>query len=301
MPEYGQRVRERLAALLEDPLSFPSTKQFIHQTYFSSSPCKPDESMPTAARNDSGAQYLMSKDGSAVTMKFAATWDRSGMFDKTNTPYFNTSNTKGEPRDVEKNINRLRTAIELRPLGKDDRLAHCYPDGTLRASNAAFKSLLTIQQQLKKDRKTIPDENYITFIRPIRNEDRFVMLATSHSLLPSLQKAADDIPSLSLDDIDSDDDEDDGPLSPTKMKGKLSDPDPSNNSASSSKNTVLPRDMPDPVGQYALTGPALNAEVVPPKIYNGKGEIVHPKDYNTLDFKNLVIAEVTICWQVHRT
>ncbi|KAJ3503867.1 hypothetical protein NMY22_g18102 [Coprinellus aureogranulatus] len=48
-------------------------------------------------------------------------------------------------------------------------------------------------------------------------------------------------------------------------------------------------------GLYALPGSPLNASVIAPKVFNGKEDLVHPKDYDRLPSEVPVIAEVSIC------
>ncbi|KAJ3513753.1 hypothetical protein NMY22_g14950 [Coprinellus aureogranulatus] len=293
MSDYGATLTHRISRALNDPNCFLSAKHLVERIDFVSSPRKPAEAMPAVNKADSGAQYLMFRNGGMVKVLVLARLDMRGVFAKTD-GYFNATDNKGEPREVKSSLSRLRASFELKPLQSDDHLADFFPPNAVKASQATLRALLLIQQKLKEDRKSIPDENYTTYIRSIRNENRFVLVTTTHLLMPSLKSGSDTIPALSLDDIDSED-ENDEPLSPSKLltkKASQADVD--------GPQKILLGDMDDPNDEYARSG-AIDVEVVAPEVYNRRGQLVHPKDYGALPRDSIAIVEVSICcWEMKK-
>lgn len=194
MADYGERLKALLSSALNDPIGIRSSAQAISRVDYDRSPCKPKNNAPEINRKDSGAEYVIDKNGEILKFKIAAVWNRKGMFDKTDTPYFNASSTK----DFEKRVDRIRATMELQPLHPNDQYFDVYPAGAIKASNAAVLALLSIEQKLHEKRSSlVAERNHTTFVRSIHNEDRYVLVSTSHLLLPGLKGSTDTIPKLS--------------------------------------------------------------------------------------------------------
>ncbi|TFK17369.1 hypothetical protein FA15DRAFT_698471 [Coprinopsis marcescibilis] len=177
----------------------------------------------------------------------------------------------------------IKAVLQVQPLTPDDALEHCYPDGIIKSSEAALKAILFLQSALDKKRPGLPDANIIHCVRTLRNQNQFVLVLTSHLIFPSLQLGNDDsIPSVTLDDLD----DDETPLSP------------SGTSRPTQQVRLRATYSPSKTSQTGLYGECIeiaDTKVEPPKIFNGKGELVHPKHYNTLPAKFLAIVEASIC------
>ncbi|TEB25459.1 hypothetical protein FA13DRAFT_1817357 [Coprinellus micaceus] len=296
MTIHGDRVSQHLSAFLDNPRSMPSARGFLAQLDVETGLHKPSTTASEEARNDSNAAYLLTKDGVIAKQNFLALVEMDGTFSKVG-PYFNASTPQGDPRDVDKALHRLRAQIQLKAITTTDRLAAFYPPGAVRSSNAALKGFLYVQQGLKDHYKAIKDEDFTKFVRSVPREDRYAMVGTTHLLIPSLRGRSDDIPQMSLDDLDSDEDEDDVTLSPSKLKAKH----PSESNAELTSTNLTLRDLPDPEGQYALTGSALEAEIVPPRVYDGRRRLVPPHKYDTVNRDTLAIVETSICgWEMRK-
>ncbi|TFK22126.1 hypothetical protein FA15DRAFT_706653 [Coprinopsis marcescibilis] len=296
MSSFTNCLNDKLADLLKDPLLFSNACQFIDRLH-TENPCKADGSKPPPSTKDAQVDRWCFQDGSVVTFKFAAGFQRSGNGTRIN-EYFNATNTKGDTKIYSKKLlEHLQAVFEIQPLSENDCLAEFYPEGTIEASNVVPPILLHLQGELAQKRPGVYPSNITSPIRKKPDKDVFTMMLTSHPLLPTLKCGIDNFPSvmLSLDDL-----ADIGTLSPSKLKATASKRKGTGNLADTDDNdndlTLGP--MPDPEDLYAEFPDALDAKIKLPKVFNGKGNLVPPQDYSSLPWDAVVIVEASLCcWQ----
>ncbi|TEB26516.1 hypothetical protein FA13DRAFT_1795692 [Coprinellus micaceus] len=296
MTTHSDRVARRLANLMKDPRTFPTAPDFINQLH-PNNPGKPDSNKTAPSKEAPEVERYCFKDRSVATFKFPAIFDCSDDGTRID-EYFNATGPKGQTKvstfiigweigahsaskfyDVdrfEKNLERLRAAFYLQPLSEDDRLAEFYPDGIIEVSAAIPAALMILQTDLEKKRPGVAPAHTTSPVRVNEDKDTFAMILTSHLLLPGLKSKSEPAPALSLADL-----ADIGTLSPSKLKAARTSKTASGASSS---------------GIYAQCDNAtLKTKVEFPNVYNGKGNLVRPQEYGTLDSECVVIVEASLC------
>ncbi|TFK20675.1 hypothetical protein FA15DRAFT_707865 [Coprinopsis marcescibilis] len=256
---------------------------------------------PNLNREPGNYSHICLKNGETAVIRFGAIIDFKGHHSKMG-PYFNIANHNGEASFVNSKaataaLGRQRVQIQARALSATDFLAEFYPEDTVKTSTGAIGTIALIQSQL--DEKNEVDESNITRCTRIvdvpdpsedEEDQHFDVILTSHLLLPAIKSEKSNfMPKVTLDDIDS------GlPLSPSKLRGRTgTKPTPT---SATNQDIVRLRDMDDPDGVYAMCDDLLGTEVVAPKITNGKGNLIHPKDYDKLPSSSIAIIKVSICY-----
>ncbi|KAF6741355.1 hypothetical protein DFP72DRAFT_1084361 [Ephemerocybe angulata] len=299
---YTTRLQSSFRAFLDDPRSFSNASTFL-DTLHPENPCKPTN-MGALPPEPANYTQFCTKDGAPAVFKFCAMLDRKGQYSKTDA-YFNVASQSGDTsfntvRLASSALGRLRVAIQARALSESDPMADFYPEGLIERSNAVIGTIAFLQQEFL-DKINTNDNNITRCVRVVDVPDasegdedsRFDVVLTSHLLLPTLKRGAKSMPKITRADLVPG-----VPLSPSKLRSRGSaNTSPATPAASSSRSsTRIPlRDLDDPNGIYAMCDDLLDTEVFAPRIFNGKGGLVHPNNYDKIPRTCPALIEATLC------
>ncbi|KAG1762614.1 hypothetical protein EV702DRAFT_1206340 [Suillus placidus] len=191
----------------------------------------------------------------------------------------------------------MRAQFEIRPL--DSQLHSSFPEEAVKCSSSALDMLNVLHGEAEDARNALlapnmhPRDN--PFWRSIRvgPNERFSLVLTTDPLVGNMTDRSP-VPRLRRCDIGKGD----SMRSPCKAKAAAmggGSPGGGQSSVQGVPAQALLSDLPDPLGRYSSLITQFNlheATVVAPNIRDGRGDLIHPQEYNTkLATGDVVVVE----------